>query len=123
MNTPKPPTPAPTQISTSQLRVGLADVLRRLAEGEAFELTRQRTPVATITPLAELTPGPVPTELERQFATTLRGIARVCAALNRHGYTTLQQVRTATDNDLLAIRDVGPAALQIIREVTGGGSR
>lgn len=42
----------------------------------------------------------------------------VSVALTEAGYTTLQELREASDDELLAVHGIGPATLRQIREAT-----
>lgn len=49
--------------------------------------------------------------------------ARAYGALRRAGYNTIQQVRRATDEDLLDVRNFGSVHLAEVREKVGRDSR
>ena len=48
---------------------------------------------------------------------------RIYGALRRAGYTYVDDVRNATDAQLLSARDFGPKGLRILRDALSGGAQ
>lgn len=112
----------PTPVAASKISNNVSWLVKRLRAGEAFTLTVHSEPVADITPRADRittdTPGDPHSETERTFRAQAAIMIRIGKALDRHGLRTLDAVRTATDQDILDIPNVGPGMLAIIRRVT-----
>jgi antitoxin (DNA-binding transcriptional repressor) of toxin-antitoxin stability system len=110
--------PLVTIIGASKLAVQMPDIVRRIRNGEAFALTSNGSPIATITPLGVEVIEPELTETERRFTVESQMAMRTGRTLARAGYPTISSIQAATDQELLDIRNVGEATLRSIRRIT-----
>lgn len=63
------------------------------------------------------------TPLTRELFPATHMGTRIYLALKREGYATVGEVRAASDDRLLEMRNLGEKALRSLREVCGGGGR
>lgn len=100
--------------------------LVELSPAEAAPFLDKLEPVAALppdgTPAVDLLPLPVPDGLPAAWVDfgDLSKHLNMIRLLVANGYTTPQAVQQASDEELLAIKGIGPKALGALRAVLGG---
>ena len=89
-----------------------AGVLQALGDGRLARAERRRAPVPPATP------SPPPSQTQTAPAGTPAVTDQQRAALATAGFETAEQIRAATDEQLLDVDGIGPATVTRLREAT-----
>ena len=108
----------PTNIGASKMAQGMPDVVQRIKAGEAFTLMSNGVPIADISPRSDRNDGDGKSEVERLFNGAASRLTHLGRTLVRDGLVTVTEVREASDQRILDIRNIGPASLAAIRQIT-----